>query len=225
MSSPCTCPRCGRLLRSPSPGDYGDPAAATSAWSCSEHGDVTPVHPPQAPTTDLLTRVGENAHVPLWLPHPMPAGWVVSGVAWAGDELSGALATVLAVSGPHPIPEAAEGDPSADLVLVAEQPGIGLGAHLAGLSSVDAGPALKQKVEHERAEAHVPVDGHDVPLWSVAIPDGIGYVGEAAGVWLWLLAWPATTTAVLLDGFALTDARDPELLFDLRMGPLSPRLR
>ncbi|MFI7588456.1 DUF6758 family protein [Spongisporangium articulatum] len=221
MSTLRTCPRCGRVVRPPS--------LATGVWTCSEHGGVVPVTPAQAASAALITRVGEQSRVPIWLPRPLAADWVVSGLAWAGDDPGGVVATVLAVSGPHPIPEAADGDPAADLLLIAETPGVGLGAHLAGLSSVDAGPMLRDKVEHERAEAHVVVEGaeggHEVPLWSVLLDDGLGYVGEAAGVWLWLLAWPATTAAVLLDGFTLVDARDPEQLFDVPMGALTPRLR
>lgn len=48
------------------------------------------------------------------------------GGASAGDERTGARATAVALAGPSPL-----GGP-ADLVLVAEEPGVGLGARLAG---------------------------------------------------------------------------------------------
>lgn len=185
---------------------------------------MAPVTPARAPTAALLTQLGERSQVPIWLPAPLPTGWLASGVSWAGEEPDGVVASVTAVSGPDPIPEVDETGPGGDLILVSEQPGVGLGAHLAGLPAVDPGLMLAEKVQHGRAEAHLDAAGHEVPMWSIPVPDGIGFVGEAAGVWLWLLAWPATSAALLLDGFALIDARVPEQLFDVPMGALSPRL-
>ena len=57
-----------------------------------------------------------------------------------------------------------------------------------------------------------------------AYADGVGFVGEAAGDWLWLLAWPASAAAVLLARFPLIDLRDPGHTFDLPCGALTPRL-
>ena len=50
-------------------------------------------------------------------------------------------------------------------------------------------------------------------------------VGEAAGVWLWLLAWPATAAVVLLTRFSLIDMRERGEDLDLPYGALTPRLR
>jgi hypothetical protein len=49
-------------------------------------------------------------------------------------------------------------------------------------------------------------------------------VGEAAGVWLWAIAWPQTALGVLLDQFEVRDIRDMEWLPDLPFGAISPRL-
>jgi hypothetical protein len=212
-----TCPRCGAVARQP--GLY------SSSWLCDEHGEIVPVGPAKAPTPDLIHRVARESLVPVWVPKPMPDLWMLSGLQWAGDEHGGTVACVVAVSGPQPIPEVGGEDPTADLIFVAEQPGIGLGSHLAGLNGVDPGPLLQEKVLHERAEIKLDVGGHEVPLWSVPVDGGIAYVGEASGVWFWLLAWPETAAAVLLSRFAMVDMREYGQDVDLPCGALTPRLR
>ena len=197
-------------------------------WLCPDHGPVTPMHPASAPTPAAIRRVARESGVPVWLPWPLPEGWLISGIRWAGAERRGPVAVVLAVSGPNPLPESVQDgvgdDRVADLLLVAEQPGIGLGAHLAGLSELDPGIALREMAEREPAHMKMVAAGHDVPLWSVPMEGGVGYVGEAAGEWLWVLAWPGTAVAVLLERFALVDLRTPDHEFDLPCGALTPRL-
>jgi hypothetical protein len=151
---------------------------------------------------------------------PLPAGWLVSGVRMAGDDHSGTVATVLACSGPNPLPFGGIDDLQADLLLVAEAPGVGLGAHLAGLADIDPGDAVAVGSPHLKLTA----DGHDTPLWAVAVDGAAAYVGEASGVWLWTLVWPQNAGAVLLEAFELVDLRDPVHLLDLPYGALSPRL-
>ena len=63
----------------------------------------------------------------------MPLGWLVTGLTYAGDDRTGPRATVLVCSGPAPLGGAA------DLMILAEEPGIGLGAHFAGLAGPDPG--------------------------------------------------------------------------------------
>jgi len=181
---------------------------------------VAPLHAAMLPSTDALERLARNSRVPLWLPWPLPAGWLVTGAQWAGDDRSGPVATVIACSGPNPLPEAADGDRTADLLLVAEQPGIGLGARLAGLDDVDPG----ERAAVGRPSLRLCVAGHDSPLWGVEVGDAAAYVGEAAGVWLWVIAWPLPAAAVLLERFELRDLRDPGHVLDLRFGALSPRM-
>ncbi len=144
---------------------------------------------------------------------------------WAGDEHGGTVACVVAVSGMHPMPAVGDEEPSADLMLIAGQPGVGLGAHLAGLHGVDPGPLLQEKVLHDPAEVKLDAGGHEIPLWSVPVDGGMAYVGEAGGGWLWLLAWPAPAAAILLTRFALADMRDHDGDIDLPCGALTPRLR
>ena len=128
--APATCPRCGRTLQ--------QPTAWSSAWRCDWHGEVHPLLPAFSPSRDgldgLLRRFRPGtAGVPAWLPWPLPVGWLVTGFAGAGDERTGIRACAVALSGPNPL-----GGP-ADMVVVAEEPGVGLGAALAGLDGVDPG--------------------------------------------------------------------------------------
>jgi hypothetical protein len=138
----------------------------------------------------------------------------------AGDDHTGPVAAVLACSGPNPLVVDPQDSHVADLLLVSEQPGVGLAAHLAGLESLDPGDA----VGHGSPHLKLTVGGHDTPMWALDADGVAAYVGEAAGVWLWTIAWPQTALAVLLEQFELRDVRDLDHLPDLPYGALSPRL-
>lgn len=118
----------------------------------------------------------------------------------AGDEAGGVRATLLACSGPNPV-----GGP-ADLLLIAEEPMVGLGARFAGLPTSDPGP----EVGHGAADARVEVDGHPAPLWVVpsADHDRAAYAGEAAGRWLWMVLYPQTAGFLTIEPLRLVDLRD-----------------
>lgn len=207
-----TCPRCGSEAQPP--GLWSD------TWNCPAHGGVAPLHEAVQASDDALAGLAREAMVPVWLPWPLPVDWLVTGVRWAGDDHSGPVASVLACSGPNPLPEAHPLERSADLLLVAEQPGVGLGARLAGLDDVDPGSAVANGPPNIKLTAA----GHDVPLWAVSVDDAAAYVGEASGVWLWAIAWPQAAGAVLLEKFELLDLRDPGHALDLPYGALSPRM-
>src|SRR5947209_8867675 len=171
------CPRCRRPLR--------EPTAWSSAWRCDWHGEVDPLFPAFKPSRDGLDGLlrlfkSGTAGVPAWLPWPLPAGWLVAGFAGAGDERTGARACAVALSGPNPV-----GGP-ADMVVVAEEPGVGLGAGLAGLDSVDPGAGFAS----DQAVAAASFGNHDFPLWQVASPDRAVFAGEVEGLWLWVVLWP-----------------------------------
>jgi hypothetical protein len=192
----------------------------SDAWSCPVHGGVAPLHPAVVGSEEALRQTGLRSQVPLWLPWPLPAGWLMSGLRTAGDDHTGPVAAVLACSGPNPLGVEPGDDPSADLLLVAEQPGVGLGAHLAGIEALDPGSAVGTGAPHLKLVA----GGHDTPLWAIDVDSSAAYVGEAAGVWLWAITWPASAAAVLLEQFELRDARDADQVFELPYGALSPRL-
>jgi len=129
----------------------------TSAWCCDLHGEIAPLAPARLPSRDGLQLLASHTTVPVWLPWPLPAGWLVSGFTGAGDERTGARASAVALSGPNPL-----GGP-ADLLIVAEEPGVGLGAGLAGLPGPDPGDGFARRAPH----ATVKVANHEAPLWVV----------------------------------------------------------
>ena len=127
----------------------------------------------------------------------MPPGWLVTGLAWAGDEQTGVHATAVACSGPSPLHSG-----PADIVLVAEEPGVGLGNRFAGLAGSDPGAAFVSAVPHAKIKAA----GHDTPMWTVGdTPDRAAFVGEAGGMWLYAVAWPADAGYVLSEHIVLQD--------------------
>ena len=154
--------------------------------------------PITAPSSRLVRQLGERSHVPLWVPWPLPRGFVIGAVLQAGDDASGVCAAGVAISGPNPL-----GGPG-DLVLIAEEQGVGLGAGLAGLEGSDPGKA----VEGEPC-AGVEVQGRAVPLWFVeGAVDRAVYVGPWGATWLWAILYPGSAAAMLLEDVALADLRD-----------------
>jgi hypothetical protein len=125
-------------------------------------------------------------------------GWVIGAVLHAGDEPSGVRATAVAISGPNPFGGAA------DLVIVAEEQGVGLGAGLAGVDGPDPGAAVEVE-----PQARIEVGGRLTPLWCVhGKPDLAVYAGQSAGRWLWMVLYPETAGALLLEDLVLEDLRD-----------------
>lgn len=179
------------------------------------HGDVAPYTVLTHTGPDAVEHVVQRPGVPVWLALNLPSGWLCSGFAYAGDERTGARATATAMSGPSPL-----GGP-ADLLLIAEEPGVGLGARHAGLAEPDPGAGF----DHGSADAKVVVAGHPTALWNVsAAPDRAVFVGEAKGLWLWAVVWPETAGVLLYDGVHLTDLRDRVAVPDVAFGTVSARL-
>lgn len=208
------CPRCGETLR--------PPGLTSSDWTCPGHGAVPPLQAPHPPSTAWLADLAARAAVPVWVPWPLPAGWLLTGEAEVGGPRQRPVATVVACSGPNPAPRPGmPAELAADLLVVAETPGVGLGAHLAGLDDVDPGEAVARGPAHAKVRAR----GQHTPLWHV---DGAGdraaFVGESAGVWLWMLLWPASAAVLLLESFELVDVRDGGPALDPPVGAPSPRL-
>ena len=204
--TPATCPRCDAALR--------PPGLMSSTWDCERHGPVAPLRTYPRLSGELVTQLAGRSRVPVWCPLPLLPGWTVTGMALAGDERSGAVACAVALAGPSPL-----GGP-ADLVLVAEEPGVGLGARIAGLDVLDPGPC------EGAPDAKVLAAGHPTPLWRCgSADDRVAFVGEALGVWLWAVLWPPAAELVLLEHVELHDLRDAaHVAEDLPVGAPTTRL-
>ncbi|WP_416486190.1 DUF6758 family protein [Streptomyces sp. CL12] len=205
-----SCPRCGGRVRAP--GLFAD------TWQCDAHGAVFPLQPVIPPSVEALGAVAKRTHVPLWMPWPLPVGWLFTGVAYAGDDRSGGRATAVACSGPGPL-----GGPG-ELILVAEEMGVGLGARYAGIDGPDPGPYMNVE---KPPQAKVLAAGRPTPLWHVyRTPDDRAvFAGEALGMWLWAVLWPEQAGLLMYDELVLTDLRDAGAELDLApCGALSPRL-
>lgn len=177
------------------------------------HGEVAPLLPPRRPCVESLEVVRSRARVPVWVPWPLPQGWIVTGFADAGDDRTGAVAVAVALSGPAPV-----GGGPADLVLVAEEPGIGLGASYAGLPGPDPGAGFGVSA----ANAKLEIAGHPVAMWSAGADSVAAYAGEAFANWLWAVLWPDTAGVLMLEDLSLRDLRESPP--DLPYGAFCPRL-
>ena len=203
MSASPVCPRCGESL-------VVRPGSTAQAW-CHTHGAVTPLHWTTLLAHDAISAVTTDARVPAWVPDPMPSGWSVTGLAWGGEPAARAI--VVNCAGPAPLGGAAE------LVLVAEEPGTGVGCGYAGLPGLDPGDVITGP-----SSADVKAAGQRAPLWAVPTDASrAAFVGEAYGVWLWLVMWPAATAWLLAEQLELLDLRD-RIYPDLPLGPPSEHL-
>ncbi|WP_328494156.1 hypothetical protein OHS59_16495 [Streptomyces sp. NBC_00414] len=205
-----SCPKCGGRVRAP--GLFAD------SWQCDVHGIVHPLQPVIPPSVEALEVVVRRARVPVWMPWPLPVGWLFTGAAFAGDDRSGGRATAVACSGPGPLGGFGE------LMLVAEELGVGLGARYAGIDGLDPGPYMNVE---KPAQAKVLAAGRPTPLWHVpGVPgDRAVFAGEALGLWLWAVVWPEQSGMMMYDELVLTDLRDAGAEVDLLpIGALSPRI-
>jgi hypothetical protein len=206
MTKALICPRCQ--------GELSEPSAWHSAWQCSRHGAVQPLRPARVPSAEGLNALRKTAAVPVWLPWPIPLGWLVTGFTGAGDDRSGTRGCAVALSGPNPVGGLGE------MLIVSEEPGLGLGAGLAGLAGPDPGEGLAAGPPH----ALVQFGHHEFPLWSVESPGAAVFAGEVLASWLWIILWPDTAGTLMLEPLPLRDLRDPGQEMDVPFGALSPRL-
>lgn len=173
-----------------------------------------PFHAAPVPTLAAIERLVADSRVPVWVPRPLPLDWTVTGIARAGDERTGVVASLIAVSGPSP-----KGG-LADLILIAEEPGVALGARFAGIAGADPGPCPDVAPDYKIEAA-----GHPTALWRTATgEDRCALVGESKACWLWCVVWPENAGSIL-DDIVLHDLRDgghPEL--ELMFGAQTPRL-
>ncbi len=180
---------------------------------------------------------------PVWTPWPLPPDWTLGGVAYtSGVDWNGRDCTATSWLGIDPFGEPAE------ILLVCEEAGAGVGSYFAGLSTNYPSADVGQGPPHARFTVH----GRPVPLWAVDMsrperaaqdagpfavaaagaPDPVVsadqrsvYVGEAAGRWLWVIVHPAEAGAVVVHPWKLVDARTLGAeLASIPIGELSARL-
>jgi hypothetical protein len=202
-----SCPRCGGVVR--------EPSAWSSGYQCEQHGIVHPLRSALSPSRDGLEGVLRQAKVPVWLPWPLQKGWLVTGFAAAGDDRTGTVACSVAVSGPNPVD-----DGPAEMILVSEELGVGLGARLSGLPGPDPGAHFAKGPPAGLVE----YANHEFPVWHVEATGRAAFAGEVSGSWLWLVLWPDTAGVLLVQPLALRDLRDPGQDLDLPFGAPSPQL-
>jgi hypothetical protein len=139
--------------------------------------------------------------VPVWLPWPWPPDWTPAGAALVGDDPACAVATAYGVTNPL--------GGLGEVVLVAEELGVGLGAALAAVpGSLDPETIDMAAITSGVPHARIIAGGRPTALWSVpADPDRAVYVGEAAGLLLWIIGFPEDVGYLVHDELQLADAR------------------
>ena len=146
MSLAAGCPRCPALVVRSSPGP-------DSSWTCPEHGVVAPLWRPMEASYDVFTQhLAASRDLPTYLPWPLSPGWTVSDFGVVGADIQRPLATMTCSTG------TSDPDGPVDVLIVAEEPGTGLGARCAGLTGV--GPDTEVGVGPPAAR--VSVDGRSI---------------------------------------------------------------
>lgn len=204
MSATAGCVRCSAPL-------LERPEAGAARWSCPEHGVTRALwRPAEATYDDFVEHLAATPYFPTYLPWPMGPGWTVTDFARVGDRVEGATATLTCCSGTSAL------DGPVDVLVIAEEPGTGLGARCAGTKYDDPGPEIGERPPMVR----VRIGSQAVGLWDVSTSAADGefdrsvLAGEAAGRWLWLVLRPASALLLMRDDWILRDvsAAGPQLV-------------
>lgn len=183
-----TCPRCPSPVRQHAGG-----------WVCHDHGAVPALWRPEHSSYDeFVTHLQLAAGFPTYLPWPLAGAWQVTDFAVA-QRGGRAVATLAAVSG------ITEADGPVEVLVVSEEPGVGLGARCAGTIHSDPGA----EIDRTRPAQRVRVDLQTGAVWPITTPDAAFdrsvLAGEVLGRWLWLVLRPASGALLLTEGWALAD--------------------
>ena len=185
-----SCPRCTDAVSS-----------TDGHWSCLNHGTVFPLWRPERVDYESFAEVvGRSGDMPTYLPWPMSPGWSISdfGCVHADGRTYATFTTTVGTS---------DLDGPVEVTVIAEDPGVGLGARCAGTAYDDPGDQIGVGQQAVRVHA----EGRAVPLWPVdPAQDGPPLVksvfaGEADGRWLWLVLRPAAAALLLRDEWLLAD--------------------
>lgn len=191
MSLSAWCPRCRERL-----------APARPGGECPRHGSQSALWRPEAASYHAFTTHLRHADgFPTYVPWPMASGWRVSDFGVVAGVSGRAVATVTCCTG------TTGPDGRVDVLVVAEEAGVGLGGRCAGLPSADPGDGFGQGPPAVR----VRIGSQGVPLWSVSTSTAAGELdrsvvaGEAAGRWLWIVLLPASAVLLMKDEWILRD--------------------
>lgn len=192
--------------------------------TCPRHGPVQPLwRPVEVGYDDFAHLVGTGDNASVYLPWPLSPGWSIADFGHVGDvgEVTATFTTTVGSS---------DLDGPVELTLVSEDPGVGLGARVAGTEGFDPGP----KVGRGQHAVRLRAGGRNVPMWIVdrdsddgdddeALLEHAVFVGEAEGRWLWLVIRPASAALLLREDWLLADVTGfgPEAL-ELPFGGTRP---
>lgn len=165
------------------------------------HGSIHPLwRPEQADYQSFAELVGRTEDFPTYLPWPMSPGWSIADFGCVAHERR-TSATVTTTVGSSDL------DGPVEVTIIAEEPGVGLGARCAGTAYSDPG----EQIGVGPHAVHVRAAGRTVPLWAVdsSVEDDVlakaVFAGEADGRWLWLILRPASAALLLRDEWLLAD--------------------
>ncbi|HEY1134047.1 MAG TPA: DUF6758 family protein [Nocardioides sp.] len=184
-------------------------------WACDAHGPTAPLLRPQEVSYDAFAdHLRRTPAFPTYLPWPLGPAWHVSDFALVDSSRGGAggaegaapgrasaSATMTCASGVSAL------DGPVEVIVVAEEPGVGLGARCAGTTGPDPG----DDVGGSRPDVRVRIGHQAVPLWTVSTSgaderfDRSVVAGEAYGRWLWIVLRPASAILLLRDDWILKD--------------------
>ncbi len=157
--------------------------------------------PEHASYSALEEHLARTPGFPTYLPWPLAAGWRIADFGAAGEP-GRVLATLTELHG------MSQDDGSVRLTVVAEEPGCGLGARVAGTVHSDPGAQIGERP----ADARIKVGTSAVPLWTVSTHDASHdldrsvLAGEADGRWLWLVLRPASALLLMQSPWRFADA-------------------
>lgn len=176
--------------------------ASDGSWSCPDHGMTGALWQPSEPTYDaFVEHLAAAGSFPTYLPWPMGPGWAVTDFAAVTPAVGRASAVLTCTSGTSQL------DGPVDVLVVAEEPGTGLGARCAGTRHADPGAEIVDRPP----SARVRIGSQTVSLWDISTSSADGefdrsvLAGEAGGRWLWIVLRPASALLLFRDDWILRD--------------------
>lgn len=183
------CPRCQDRLESPDA-------------DCRRHGNQPVLwRPDTASYESFADHLLRADGFPTYLPWPMASGWRLSDFGVVIDRSGRPVASLTCSTG------STEFDGRVDVLIVAEEVGVGLGGRCAGLAGADPGSDFGQGLP----AARIRIGSQGIALWLVSTSTSAGELdrsvvaGEADGRWLWLILHPAPSLLLLGEEWVLRD--------------------